>query len=133
MEEPLLPGWWTEIIDGRGCTSLEMNKGIASQPQAEVPLPLTQVVKQLLMHKAPISKQSDYQAWWHEGTYLVEHWLVVFKTHLGTLMVQGSPGQRNSPTTIHQGGTNQDKGSEGSCIQGNIQARLRWPVNESSL
>src|SRR5437016_4378615 len=48
-------------------------------------------------------------------------------------MAQGSPSQRNSPTTIHEGSTDQDKRGEGSRIQGNVEAMIERPANKSSL
>ncbi len=62
MEEPLLSSRWTEILDGRDWSSLQMNEGVTWQPQAKVPPLLTQVVKQLLMHEAAVCKQGDHHA-----------------------------------------------------------------------
>src|SRR6266851_10228953 len=85
------------------------------------------------MDKAAIRKQGDRPVRWHYRTYLIEHSLVVFKTDLCPFMAQGSPGERNGPTTIHEGGTNQNKGREGSRIQGYIQATIEGPIDESDL
>jgi hypothetical protein len=79
-----------------------MDQGVGWQPQAKVPLSLLQIVKQLLMHEAAIGKQCDHLTSRHDGTHLIEHRLIGFKTDLGTPMAHGSPGQRNSPTTIDQ-------------------------------
>ena len=98
-----------------------------------MPLLFAQVVKQLLMHEAAIGKQSDHLTCGHDGTYLIEHGLIGFKTDLGAPVADGSPSQRNSPTTIQQGGADQHKGREGSRIQCDAQACLRRPINESGL
>src|SRR6266699_2060433 len=72
------------------------------------------------MHEAAICKQGDHHIRGHDGTHLIENWLVGFKTDLGTPMTECSPSERNGATTIHKGGTDQDKRGEGSPIQGGI-------------
>src|SRR6266566_5397917 len=124
MEEATLSSRWTEIPDSRGWLRLEMDQGVAWQPQAKVPLLVAQVVKQVLMHEATVCKQGDHLTCGHDGTHLIEYWLVVFKTDLCAPMAQGSPSQWNGATTIHEGGTNQDKGGEGSRIQGHVKAMI---------
>jgi hypothetical protein len=59
------------------------------------------------MHEATICKQGDYHTGGHDGTHLIEDWLVVFKTDLDTPMTQCSPSEGNGVTTIHEGGTDQ--------------------------
>ncbi len=100
--EPALSNKWTETLSDRGWPSLEMDQGVAGLSQAKVPLLLTQIVNQLLMHEAAICKKGDHFARWHDGIHLVEHQLVVFKTNLGTSMTQCWPSERNSATTIHE-------------------------------
>src|SRR5947199_8799425 len=65
--------------------------------------------------------------------HLFQNGLIVFKTDLGALAVHRPPCQWNGTTTIDKGGTDQDKGKECCCIQGNEEALAHWPVNESSL
>src|SRR5229473_705423 len=110
-----------------------MDQGVAWQAQAKLPPKLLEGVKQPLMHKAAISKQSDKLTGRQEGMHLLEHGLVGFKTHLGTSVVHGSPGERDRPTTIDEGGTDQHKGREGSGIQGNIETLISGPVSQGSL
>jgi len=92
-----------------------------------------QVVKQPLMGKAAIGKQRDHHARRDDGTHLIKHGLVGFKTHLGTLMAQGSPGERNGPSSIDKGGTDQYKGQQSGCIQGHEETLINRPINQSAL
>jgi hypothetical protein len=64
----------------------------------------------LLMHEAAICKQGNRRARRHDGMHLLEDWLVIFKTNLGTSMTQCSPRERNGTTTIDEGSADQDKG-----------------------
>src|SRR6266536_4662732 len=57
-----------------------MNQGVTWQAQAKMPLKLLEGAKQLLMHKAAISKQCDPMSCGQESTNLIEHRLIGFKT-----------------------------------------------------
>src|SRR5260370_41839750 len=105
-----------------------MNQGVAWQAQAKMPLKLLEGVKQPLMHKAAISKQRDQLTGRQECMHLLEHGQGGFKAHLGTFVAHGSPGARNRPTTIDEGGTDQHKGREGSGIQSYIERLINGPV-----
>src|SRR6266567_495674 len=109
-----------------------MDQGIAWQAQAKMPPKLLEIVKQPLMHEAAISQQGDHHARQHDGTHLIEYRLIGFKTNLGASMAQGSPSQRNRPTTIDEGGTDQYKGGESSGIQGDRQTLISGPVDQGS-
>src|SRR6266487_2864675 len=110
-----------------------MNQGVTWQAQAKMPLKLLEGAKQLLMHKAAISKQGDKLTGRQECMHLLEHGLVGFKAYLGTSVAHGSPGERNRPSTIDEGSTDQHKGREGSGIQGDIETLISGPVSQGSL
>jgi hypothetical protein len=93
-----------------------MDQSIAWQAQAKMPPKLLEDVKQPLMHKAAISKQGDELTGRQESMRLLQHRLVGFKAHLGASVVHSSPSERNCPTPIDEGGSNQHKGREGSGI-----------------
>jgi hypothetical protein len=79
-----------------------MDQSVAHQPQTKVPLLLAQIVKQLLMHEAAISKYGNHQTRRHDGAHLLKNWLIVLKTDLGTFVAHGPPGQGNGTTSVDQ-------------------------------
>ena len=97
-----------------------MNQGAALQPQAKMPLKFLQVLNQTFMHEATIRKQRDPMSFRQNGTQLVEHRLIGFKTDLGALVAHGSPRQRDGAATIHEAGTDQHEGRESG------RRKARW-------
>ena len=110
-----------------------MDQGVTWQAQAELPPKLLEGVKQPLMHKATIRQQGDELTSRQECMHLLEHRLVGFKADPGASVAHSSPGERNCPTTIDEGGADHYKGREGSGIQGDIETLISRPVNEGRL
>src|SRR5579859_1831112 len=133
MEEAFLSNRRTQIPDSRNRLGRQMDQRVAHQSQAKVPLLLTQVVKQLFMHKAAISKQSNHQTRRHDGAHLLQNWLIVLKTNLGAFVAHSPPGQGDGTTSVNERGTDQDKGSQSRRVQGNRHTGVSRPIMECYL
>src|SRR5260370_37485559 len=99
----------TQLFDETNRMPFLMDLDLACQAETEMPIVVVRVAQELSVDKAAISKQGDDQMGRQKRSDLLQHWLIVLKGHFGTCSADGSPGQRNSPALVNEGGSDQHK------------------------
>ncbi len=116
MEELPVSGRWTHISDSRDLLVRQLDQDITRQPQAKVPLLLTQGVKQLLMHEAAVGHSSSslmemkFVSQSGPKQFLSDHWSHLLSLHASFSFPTWAKalvyfiGGPNRPSCTHENG-----------------------------